>query len=405
MTSANTDHIQTTHVGSLPRTPELIEANRRYADGESTWEELTAQLPAFVSDIVARQRRIGIDIVNDGEFGHIMPSALDYGAWWNYSFSRIGGLTPSDEDRWATNEQIRSEPGKIRLTSFSDRRDRTRFRDAYEDPTSGVLAHRRSTVQPKITGPISYTGHEAVQEDVRNLTAALAQSDAPEGFVAAISPGSAARITNEYYGTDEELLFAMADVLREEYLAITDAGLTVQIDDPSIAESWDQVNPEPTVEDYLAFTQLRVDALNHALRGIPQEQVRFHLCWGSWHGPHTTDIEFKHIVDQVLTINAGAYTFEAANGRHAHEWKVWRDHPLPEGKRIMPGVVSHSTNTVEHPELVADRIEQFASVVGRENVIASTDCGLGGRLHPSIAVAKLESLTAGARLATERLFG
>ncbi|MEX5256034.1 cobalamin-independent methionine synthase II family protein [Kocuria arenosa] len=404
MTMQNTDHVQTTHVGSLPRTPRLLEANQRHADGALSFEQLTDELAVGVEDVVRRQREIGVDVVNDGEYGHTMSSAVDYGAWWNYSFSRLGGLTPSDEDRWASTEKKRSSPGNIVLTSFPDRRDRERFREAYEDPASGILTGRSSTKQPKITGPLTYTGQEAVASDVRNLRAAMAATGAETGFVAALSPGSAARVTNEYYRTDEELVYACADAMREEYLAITDAGLTVQIDDPSIAESWDQINPEPTVEDYLAFTRLRVEALNHALRGIPEEQVRFHLCWGSWHGPHTTDLELKHLVDLMLTINAGGYTFEGASARHAHEWKVWRDHELPEGRVIIPGVVSHSTNVVEHPELVADRIEQFASVVGRENVVASTDCGLGGRLHPQIAWAKLESLVAGARLASERLY-
>ena len=178
----------------------------------------------------------------------------------------------------------------------------------------------------------------------------------------------------------------------------------MQIDDPSIAESWDQINPEPTVEDYLDFTRLRVEALNYALRDLPQEQIRFHLCWGSWHGPHTTDLELKYLVDLMLTINAQGYSFEASSPRHGHEWKVWEEHPLPEGKVVYPGMVSHSTNGVEHPELVAQRIEQYASVVGRENVIASTDCGLGGRLHPQIALAKLGSLVEGARIASQRLF-
>ncbi len=192
--------------------------------------------------------------------------------------------------------------------------------------------------------------------------------------------------------------------MREEYRAIVDAGLTVQVDDPSIAENWDQINPEPSVEDYRAFTRIRVEALNHALRGLPPEQVRFHLCWGSWHGPHTTDVEFRHIVDLMLEIDAGSYSFEAANVRHEHEWKVWRDVELPAGKKIVPGIVSHATNVVEHPELVADRIERFASVVGAENVVASTDCGLGGRIHPQIAVAKLAALGEGARIAGSRLF-
>jgi len=232
----------------------------------------------------------------------------------------------------------------------------------------------------------------------------MAANGFEEGFITAVSPGSAARIGNEYYRTEEEFIFACADALREEYTAIIDAGLILQIDDPSIAENFDQIVPEPSIEDYRAFTQIRVDALNHALEGLPADRVRFHLCWGSWHGPHTTDIEFKHIVDLMLRINAGAYTFEAANARHEHEWKVWETVALPEGKLILPGVVGHATNVVEHPELVADRIERFARLVGRENVIASTDCGLGGRIHPQIAWAKLEALAQGAELATQRLW-
>ena len=400
----NTDHIQTTHVGSLPRTPELLEANDRFRAGEIDRDQLGTALDRGVTDIVRRQHETGLDVVNDGEYGHLTSGAVDYGAWWNYSFHRLGGLSPTGEDRWRDQSEVRSEPGRIRLTSFSDRRDRVRFRDAYEDPTSGVLAHRTPVAQPKITGPLTYTGQDAVAGDIRRLKDAMARTGAEQGFLAALSPGSCARVKNEYYDTDEALVYACAEAMREEYTAIVEAGLILQIDDPSIAESWDQVNPEPTVEDYLAFTRIRVEALNHALRGLPEEQIRFHLCWGSWHGPHTTDLELKHLVDLMLSIRAQSYSFEASSPRHAHEWKVWRDHPLPEGAVLCPGVVSHSTNVVEHPELVADRIEQFASVVGRENVVASTDCGLGGRLHPQIAQAKLESLVEGARIASERLF-
>lgn len=226
-----------------------------------------------------------------------------------------------------------------------------------------------------------------------------------EGFITAVSPGSAARVGNAYYATDEEFIYACADALREEYKAIVDSGLILQIDDPSIAENFDQITPEPSIEDYRKFTQIRVDAINHALQGIPSDRVRFHLCWGSWHGPHTTDVEFKHIVDLMLQINADAYTFEAANARHEHEYRVWDDVKLPEGKVILPGVVGHATNVVEHPELVAERIINFAERVGKENVIASTDCGLGGRIHPQIAWAKLEALSKGAELATKKLFG
>jgi 5-methyltetrahydropteroyltriglutamate--homocysteine methyltransferase len=192
--------------------------------------------------------------------------------------------------------------------------------------------------------------------------------------------------------------------MREEYRAIIDAGLVLQIDDPAIAENFDQINPEPTIKDYTAFTMKRVEALNHALRDLPQERIRFHLCWGSWHGPHSTDIAMRDIVETMLAINAGGYSFEAGNVRHEHEWKVWQDVKLPEGKVILPGVVSHATNVIEHPELVADRIERFARAVGHKNVIASTDCGLGGRIHPQLAWAKLASLVEGASLASEHLY-
>ena len=183
--------------------------------------------------------------------------------------------------------------------------------------------------------------------------------------------------------------------MRDEYKAIVDAGLVLQLDDPAIAENWDQLNPEPTVEDYRKYSMMRVEALNHAIRGLPEDRIRFHLCWGSWHGPHTTDIPMTDIVDVMLAINAQAYSFEAGNVRHEHEWKVWQDAKLPDGKILIPGVVSHATNVIEHPELVADRIVRFANIVGRENVIAATDCGLGGRVHPQIAWAKLETLSAG----------
>jgi 5-methyltetrahydropteroyltriglutamate--homocysteine methyltransferase len=219
-----------------------------------------------------------------------------------------------------------------------------------------------------------------------------------------IAPGSAARIGNEHYQSDEAMLEACANAMREEYQAILDAGLILQLDDPSIAENWDMVNPEPTVADYRKFTMVRVDAMNHAIRGLPKDRIRFHLCWGSWHGPHVTDIPLRDIVDVMLAIDCQAYSFEAANGRHEHEWEVWREVKLPPGKIIMPGMVSHATNVVEHPELVAQRITRFAETVGPDNVVASTDCGLGGRIHPEIAWAKLRTLADGAAIASKRLF-
>ncbi len=403
------DRIQTTHAGSLPRTPELIAANdaRQLAEDGFTLDrtpEFDGLLTSAVDDLVARQKAAGITVPGDGEFGKAMTSAVDYGAWWSYSFQRVSGLEVTGEDIFSA-EPVRSGPGDVRLTTFPDRRDWTIFREAYTDPTSGISTGKGATAFPATTGKLAYVGHDAIASDIANLKAGLAANGLTEGFVTSLSPGSGSRIPNAYYATEEEHIWAWADVLREEYKAIVDAGLILQIDDPSIAENWDQINPEPSIEDYQAFTRIRVEALNYALRDLPQEQIRFHLCWGSWHGPHTTDLELKNIVDLMLEIDAGAYSFEAANARHEHEWKVWQDVTLPEGKLILPGIVGHATNVVEHPELVADRIERFASVVGKENVIASTDCGLGGRIHPQIAWAKLEALSAGAEIATQRLWG
>src|SRR5687767_10299316 len=218
------------------------------------------------------------------------------------------------------------------------------------------------------------------------------------------APGTFGRDQNRYYKTQEEFLFALADALRVEYRAISDAGFILQIDDPGMAENWDAMDPSVTIEEYRGYARLCIEALNHALAGIPEERVRYHMCWGSWHGPHLTDIPLRDIVDLLLTIRAGAYSLEAGNVRHEHEWKVWRDVKLPDGKTLIPGVVSHATNVVEHPELVADRIVQYAQLVGRENVIAGTDCGLGGRIHASLAWAKLRSLVEGAKLASRQLF-
>ena len=232
----------------------------------------------------------------------------------------------------------------------------------------------------------------------------MAAADADEGFMCAIGPGSFARGENLYYKTDEEFVFAAADAMHEEYKAIVDAGLTVQIDDPSLPDNWDMINPEPPLAEFKKFEAARMDALNHALRGLPPERIRFHICWGSWHGPHTTDIPLRDIVDLVLKVNAGAYSVEAGNVRHEHEWRVWKEVKLPDGKIIIPGVVSHATNIVEHPQVVADRIVRYANIVGRENVIAGSDCGFGGRIHPQLAWAKLKALVDGARLATTELW-
>jgi 5-methyltetrahydropteroyltriglutamate--homocysteine methyltransferase len=344
-------------------------------------------------------------VPGDGEYGKAMGQRINYGAWWSYSFQRLGGLVLGTEIYKVPPR--RSEPGQVRLTSFSDRRDRQLFAAAYADPHSGV-----STVPPGsggmklpvCTGPLTYTGHDAIRADIAHFKAGLQAAGIDEGFMTSIAPGSASRIGNEYYKTDEEFLYACAEAMREEYRAILDAGLILQLDDPAVAENWDMVNPAPSVEAYQKFAMVRVEALNHALRGLPQDRIRFHLCWGSWHGPHVTDIPMRDIVDVMLAVNCQAYSFEAGNVRHEHEWRVWEDVKLPAGKILVPGVVSHATNVVEHPELVADRIGRFAKLVGRENVIAATDCGLGGRVHPQIAWAKLETLAQGATLATKQLW-
>jgi 5-methyltetrahydropteroyltriglutamate--homocysteine methyltransferase len=397
-------HILTSHAGSLPRPDDLIDANRARESGGATDERrFHDQLRSSVADVVRRQKGLGIHVPGDGEFGKSMGHRVNYRAWWSYSFQRLGGLKLGTRGLYDMPAQ-RSRPGEVVLTSFADRRDRLQFAAAYADPDSGITTGPRAPMWPVCVGKLTYTGHEAIQSDIANFKAALQAAGVEEGFMTSIAPGSASRIANRYYETDEEFLFACADTMREEYKAIVDAGLILQIDDPAIAENWDMVNPEPAPADYRKFSMVRVEALNHALKGLPEDRIRFHLCWGSWHGPHTTDIPMREIVEVMLAVKCHAYSFEAGNVRHEHEWKVWQDVKLPDGKLILPGVVSHATNVVEHPELVAERIARFANLVGRERVIASTDCGLGGRVHPQIAWAKLETLAQGAALATRQLW-
>ena len=400
--------IQTTTAGSLPRSPELVAATQALGVAEDGFtlirtDEYIELAAAAVNDVVARQIEAGITIVGDGEYGKAMTTAQDFGAWWSYAFQRVAGLAlpPADAEPPAP---VRSAPGDVRLTSMTDRRDWVTFAEAYNDPTSGVLLGE-PPFWPITVEPLTYRGQDAVASDTAGLRAALSAHGAERGFITSIAPGSGARTGNAHYGSEDEHIRAWAGVMREEYRAIVDAGLTVQIDDPSLAESWDQINPEPSVTDYRAFLRTRIDAINHAIEGLPREQVRLHICWGSWHGPHTTDLELRHILDLLLEVNAGEFSFEAANVRHEHEWRAWQGVDLPHGTILVPGVVSHATNVVEHPELVADRILRFADIVGPDAVVASTDCGLGGRVHPQIAWAKLRSLGEGARIAAARLNG
>jgi 5-methyltetrahydropteroyltriglutamate--homocysteine methyltransferase len=397
--------IQTTHVGSLPRPDDLIElAGKRQAGDAVDSAAYQARLAEAVADVVRLQQELGISIPGDGEFGKEMGQRVNYGAWWSYSFQRLGGLKLGTELYRIPPK--RSTHEHITLTSFGDRRDRAMFSAAYADPESGVSTNRGGPGMklPVCVDKITYVGHEAIAADIAHFKAGLAAAGVDEGFMTSIAPGSASRISNEYYKTEEELIFACADAMREEYRAIIDAGLILQLDDPSIAENWDMVNPEPSVEAYRKFSMVRVEALNHAIKGLPEDRIRFHLCWGSSQGPHLTDVPMGDIVDVMLAIKAQGYSFEAANVRHEHEWRIWNDIRLPAGKILIPGIVSHATNVVEHPQLVADRVVRFANLVGRENVIASTDCGLGGRIHPDIAWAKLKTLVLGAELATKQLW-
>jgi 5-methyltetrahydropteroyltriglutamate--homocysteine methyltransferase len=399
--------ILTSHAGSLPRPPQLIELNaRRGREEQGDDAAYEQELRDAVNEVVARQREAGIDLVNDGEFGHAMRQDYDYGTWLSYAFGRLSGLELTGVGLRQAAVTRPAAAGEITLASFGERRDWNRFRDVYSDPATGAgLPETELLLQsPVIRGPIAYAGHEALQRDIADMKAALAGAGLQDGFLNAVGPASCARLPDEHYATEEEVLHACAEAMREEYVAIVSAGLMLQIDEPVIADNWDQIVPEPSVEAYQRFTRPRIEALNYAIRGLPQERIRFHLCWGSWHGPHSTDIPMADIIDLMLEVNAGTYSFEAANARHEHEWRVWQDVVLPEGKAIAPGVVSHATNVIEHPQLVADRIVRFAQIVGRENVIASTDCGLGGRIHPQIAWAKLEALSAGAALASAELW-
>jgi 5-methyltetrahydropteroyltriglutamate--homocysteine methyltransferase len=384
--------ILTTHAGSLPRPETLLEINPAKVAGEKYDEQAYAErLSASVAEVCRAQAEIGVDVINDGEFGKATRGAIDYGAWQSYAWGRLSG--------W--------EPGEPRPSpALSSRRDRERYAEFYRELDGKDFVSSISSVArpPVVKEPLAYIGQDAVRADIENFGAALATVDAAEGFITSVAPGSFARRQNEYYKTDEELLEALGEALREEYAAIVEAGYILQLDDPGLPDNWDMTNPEPSVEEYRRFAALRIEALNHALRGLPEERIRYHICWGSWHGPHTTDLPLRHIVDLLLTVRAGAYSVEAGNVRHEHEWKVWQDVKLPDGKILIPGVVSHATNVVEHPELVCDRIVRFAEVVGRENVIAGTDCGLGGRIHEQLVWSKLQSLVEGGRLASQRLW-
>jgi len=403
--------ILTTHAGALPRPDDLLALNASLTDsrGSSLQSEATAdayrlRLRSAVQEVVHRQSELGLDIVNDGEYGKAMRTRLDYGAWISYVIDRFTGF----EDQRTSEPAVATLDDAIKPGSHKNRRDRQAFPEVYAEVDREMFAGGPRPMGRPIVGPVTYRGHDALQADIDHLRSALVGSGfsrtSTDVFMTSPAPGTFGRDQNRYYKTQEEFLFAIADALRVEYRAITDAGFILQIDDPGMAENWDAMEASVTLEEYRAYARLCIDALNHALEGIPEDRVRYHMCWGSWHGPHLTDIPLRDIVDLLLMIHAGAYSLEAGNVRHEHEWKVWRDVTLPDGKLLIPGVVSHATSVVEHPELVADRIFQYAQLVGREQVIAGTDCGLGGRIHPSLAWAKLQVLVEGAALASGALW-
>jgi len=379
--------ILTTHAGSLSRPPDLISAYGRAAAGT----ELEQCLQASIADVIRQQRDVNVDIVNDGEFGKPAKSNVDYAAWSSYIFDRISGFS--------------LEEGVTDVGPHSSK-DRADFRQFYE---SGTIPGGGGGVAPSYrfvcVGPIEYTGHALIQRDTKNLAAGLEGRDVGEAFMSAVSPATVTVRKNRYYSNQEEYSVAVAQALNQEYRAIVDAGFLLQIDDPCIVDLYDWwFSLNHTWEEYRRWAAFQVEIVNQALSGIPEDRVRYHFCWGSWNGPHSTDVELKKVVDLLLRINAQAYSVEAGNVRHAHEWRVWWDVDLPPGKILIPGVVSHVTNVLEHPELIADRLVQFAQGVGRENVIAGTDCGLGGRVHPQLAWAKLRALAEGAELATKMLW-
>jgi 5-methyltetrahydropteroyltriglutamate--homocysteine methyltransferase len=397
-------HILTTHAGALPRPDDLLALNAEIAQAQQSGQPADERaqqqrLSSAVGEVVQQQRQIGVSVVNDGEYGKAMRTRLDYGAWLSYVMQRLSGWDPAPDGAG------RAEPvGGVTPQGFYQRRDRQAFPELYADIDKEMFAGGRRPMSRQITSPITYRGVDALRSDIDHLRAALAAYPGAEGFMTAVAPGSFGREQNRYYASQEDFLYAIAEAMRTEYRAIVDAGFVLQIDDPGMAENWDAMDPSVTLEQYREYARLCIAALNHALDGIPEERVRYHMCWGSWHGPHLTDIPLRDIVDVLLTVRAGAFSVEAGNVRHEHEWKVWRDVTLPPGKVLIPGVVSHATNVVEHPEVVADRIIQYAQLIGRENVIAGTDCGLGGRIHPSLAWAKLRALVEGAEMASHQLW-
>jgi 5-methyltetrahydropteroyltriglutamate--homocysteine methyltransferase len=385
----STNRILTTHVGSLIRPPELQDF-LRLKQGGKPYDEKAYQkcLTDSVAEVVRQQADVGIDVPSDGEFGKSI-------SWAQYALERLSGFERRPIKHEATNP-------------FKRGADRTRFADFYAELDAKEAV---ATVSEAIcTGPIAYTGQAELKRDIENFKAALQGVTSEEAFLPVAAPASVIPDRkNEYYKSDEELQAAIAAAMHTEYKMIVDAGFLVQLDDARSAVTYDRMVPPAGFADYKRWLETQIDILNHAIEGIPQDRIRYHICWGSWPGPHVSDVPLKDIVDVILKAKVGAFVIEGANPRHEHEWKVWKDAKLAGGQVLIPGVISHATNVVEHPELVAERIVRLARIVGRENVIAGTDCGFAQgpfyrRVHPSVMWAKLEALVSGARLASKELW-
>jgi len=386
----SSERILTTHVGSLIRPPKLQEFLRAKQGGKPYDEQgFQKCLSDSVAEVVKQQADAGIDVVSDGEFGKSI-------SWAQYALTRLSGFERRSIKTDAANP-------------FKRGADRTKFAEFYEELDEKQAVS--TTTEAICTGPISYVGNDELERDIRNFKTALAKVKVEEAFLPVAAPASVIPDRkNEYYKNDEELQVAIAAAMRTEYKTIVDAGFIVQLDDARSAVTYDRMVPPGSFADYKRWLETQIEILNHAIEGLPQDRVRYHICWGSWPGPHTSDVPLKDIVDVVLKAKVGAFVIEGANPRHEHEWKVWKDAKLAPGQILIPGVISHATNVVEHPELVAERIVRLANLVGRENVIAGTDCGFAQgpfyrRVHPSIMWAKLEALAEGARLASKELWG
>jgi 5-methyltetrahydropteroyltriglutamate--homocysteine methyltransferase len=357
--------------------------------------QLAGCVAEAVTAVVRQQADVGLDVISDGEMGKTSFLA--------YAEERLTGFVPLTADAPAVPS---SNVGGSWARRLDTRREWRAFREYYEEylPRAMPPAAPPSVCQ----GPITYQGQALLQRDLATFKTALQGVNVGEAFVPAIAPAMVGRGQNQYYATEEEYVFAIAEALKTEYRAIVDAGFILQIDDPGLGETWDMMMPAPPLEEYRRMQARNIEALNHALAGIPEERVRYHLCWGSWQGPHVHDLGLRDIVDLVLRVKAQAYSIEAATPRHAYEWRVWESVKLPEGKVLVPGVIAHTTAVVEHPETVAERLMNFARVVGRERVMAGADCGFAQgamyqRQHPTVMWAKFAALVEGARLASERL--